>query len=219
MTIRSRVIVLDLDDTLYSEIDYLKSAYNYIAQKVSKESNELYQLMLEKYYKNQDVFDFVADQYNFKKSELLNIYRYHVPEIELYSGVKTFLNCYKLNTSLALVTDGRSKTQRNKIKSLGLEGVFDNVIISEEIGSEKPCKINFEKAISNLKGDCFFYIGDNLKKDFITPNIMGWTTICLKDQGENIHKQDFGISSNYQPKYCFENWSEILNFFNANIEV
>ena len=37
----------------------------------------------------------------------------------------------------------------------------------------------------------FIYVGDNVKKDFITPNALGWKTICLKDDGRNIHKQDF----------------------------
>lgn len=42
---------------------------------------------------------------------------------------------------------------------------------------------------------------------------MGWTTLCLKDQGQNIHKQDFTSAIVYQPKYCFDNWTEIKEFF------
>ena len=33
-------------------------------------------------------------------------------------------------------------------------------------------------------------MGDNLKKDFLTPNRLGWQTVCLRDDGRNIHKQD-----------------------------
>ena len=40
----------------------------------------------------------------------------------------------------------------------------------------------------------FIYVGDNVKKDFITPNALGWKTICLKDDGRNIHKQDFTLT-------------------------
>ena len=42
------------------------------------------------------------------------------------------------NIPAGLITDGRSVTQRNKLKSLGLLNYFKEVIISEEFGSEKP---------------------------------------------------------------------------------
>lgn len=35
----------------------------------------------------------------------------------------------------------------------------------------------------------FIYVGDNVKKDFITPNALGWKTICIKDDGRNIHSK------------------------------
>lgn len=213
MTTPNKVIVLDLDDTLYSEFNYLKSAYRYIAKSLSVDDEELYELMLDKYYNDEDVFGFLTHKYNISKAALLKSYRFHQPTIELYSGVQVFLDSYSSTSEIALVTDGRSETQRNKLKALGLDNCFKNIIISEEIGSEKPDKRNFEKAILNTKGDQCFYIGDNTKKDFITPNKMDWTTICLKDQGQNIHKQDFTLADEYQPQHCFKSWSEIKDFF------
>lgn len=47
----------------------------------------------------------------------------------------------------------------------------------------------------------YFYIADNVKKDFITPNKLGWTTVCLLDSGKNIHPQNFNISEEYLPKF------------------
>ncbi|WP_289047617.1 HAD family hydrolase [uncultured Psychrobacter sp.] len=212
MTTSSKVIVLDLDDTLYSEFEYLKSAYSYIAKKLSKDSVYLYQLMLTKYNNNENVFDFLSVTYDISKLQLINWYRYHTPDIQLYPDVLTFLNMYLVNSEIALVTDGRSKTQRNKIKALGIEKFFKNIVISEELGFEKPNIANFEAAITNIEGESFFYIGDNINKDFITPNKMGWMTICLKDKGCNVHKQKFDIPDEYQPEYVFESWLEILSF-------
>lgn len=212
MTISSKVIVLDLDDTLYSEFEYLKSAYSYIAKKLSKDNVYLYQLMLTKYNNNENVFDFLSVTYDVSKLQLIKWYRYHNPDIQLYPDVLKFLNTYSVNSEIALVTDGRSKTQRNKIKALGIEKFFKNIIISEELGSEKPSIANFEAAITNTRGKRFFYIGDNINKDFITPNNMKWITICLKDQGCNVHKQKFDIPDEYKPDYVFESWLEILSF-------
>ena len=38
----------------------------------------------------------------------------------------------------ALITDGRSLTQRLKIQALGLTDLFDDILISEAMQSEKP---------------------------------------------------------------------------------
>lgn len=208
-------IVLDLDDTLYAEIDFLKSAYTFIANTIDPGNTELYSLMIEKYFNHEDVFNFVASTYNTDKTSLLNYYRFHKPLIELYSGVEPFLKDKFNNYNIALVTDGRSLTQRNKIEALGIERFLSTIIISEELGSEKPNAENFQQAIASFNNKRVYYIGDNIKKDFVTPNKMGWTTICLIDPGHNIHKQDFSIADEYLPHYSFRSWSEIHDFFNS----
>lgn len=215
MTILSKTIVLDLDDTLYPEIDYLKSAYSYIASRISNSPTSLYKVMLEKYELGEDVFNYLEMEFNVSKSSLLDYYRFHKPDIKLYEGVIAFLHELSQSYKYSIVTDGRSKTQRNKIQALGLESFMSNIVISEEIRSEKPNIVNFQKAIIGLNSKHNFYIGDNINKDFITPNKMGWTTICLKDSGQNIHTQDFSVSDKYLPHYCFNSWSEIHSFFNS----
>ena len=40
-------------------------------------------------------------------------------------------------------------------------------------------------------GDCFVYVGDNLSKDFVAPNALGWTSILIDrpaDRPHRIHK-------------------------------
>lgn len=213
MTILTNTIVVDLDDTLYPEIDYLKSAYSYIACMLSSNPSNLYDIMIEKYQLGENVFDYLESSFDINKADLLNNYRFHKPDIKLHKGALEFLETFSHKYNYSIITDGRSKTQRNKIKALGIESFFSNIIISEEIGSEKPNIKNFQLSISNLNSKQSFYIGDNTSKDFITPNRMGWITICLKDSGQNIHKQDFTTALEYQPHHIFESWSEILNFF------
>lgn len=217
MTTVNKVIVLDLDDTLYPEIDFLKSAYHHISKILSDDCEGLYELMMGKYEKNEDVFAYLTQTFSLDKTRLLEWYRFHEPDISLYSGAQNFLSYYSENCIFNLVTDGRSKTQRNKIKALGLADVLHNIIISEEIGSEKPNQINFERAISGQSPSNCYYIGDNVKKDFITPNRMGWTTVCLEDQGQNIHKQDFTTPAEFQPTHRFSSWLEIQRFFDESL--
>jgi len=58
----------------------------------------------------------------------------------------------------------------------------------------------------------FYYIGDNPEKDFIAPNELGWTSICLLDDGKNIHKQNFNVSEEFLPKYRIKNIVELLDY-------
>lgn len=213
MSLKNKAIVFDLDDTLYPEIDYLKSAYRFIAEKLGETDGKLYNDMVEKYLNNENVFDYLEFTYDINKSQLLEWYRNHNPNISLYPHVNDFLNSFKYDFKFAIITDGRLTTQRNKIKALGLESLIDAIVISEEIGSEKPNLANFNKAMELLKCDTYCYIGDNTKKDFITPKSMKWLTICLNDQGYNIHKQDFSLPLEFLPNLRFNDWKQIKNHF------
>jgi putative hydrolase of the HAD superfamily len=64
--------------------------------------------------------------------------------------------------------------------------------------------------MSNVSSKEYVYIADNTQKDFITPNKLGWTTICLLDKGQNIHKQNFELSNEYLPKFTINSFEEII---------
>jgi putative hydrolase of the HAD superfamily len=57
----------------------------------------------------------------------------------------------------------------------------------------------------------YYYIGDNPAKDFQAPNHLGWTTICLLDDGRNIHPQDFTLSPQMLPQHIVPQLTEIEN--------
>lgn len=191
------VICFDLDDTLYNEIDFLKSAYKEIAKHIVDEKWEfLYAKMLSLYRKSENVFEFLTSNYPISIDILLNIYRNHIPKIEPFKGVFSLLNAIKkANGSICIITDGRSLTQRNKLKALGIIDLFDTIIISEEIGTEKP-NINNYKTIEDKFPNCTYtYIADNFKKDFIIPNQRYWNSIGIIDNGLNIHNNCFDYQS------------------------
>lgn len=184
-----KYIVFDLDDTLYYELDFLQSAYKEIAETLSKENaDELHQKMFSMYENKNDVFEFLSLTYDFPKESLLKIYREHVPNIVLRKGVREILdNLKSKDIKMGLLTDGRSLTQRNKIKALDIENYFEKIIISEEFGSEKPDEKNYKAFLE--QGFDYSYIADNPKKDFVTPNSLGWETVMIEDdEGKRIHQ-------------------------------
>lgn len=193
-----KYIVFDLDDTLYYELDFLRSAYREIAEILSKEyADELHQKMLLMYENKKDVFEFLSLEYDFPKESLLNIYREHFPNIVLRKGVKEILDLLKhKEIKMGLLTDGRSLTQGNKIKALDIENYFDKIIISEEFGSEKPDEKNYKAFLE--QGFDYSYVADNPKKDFVTPNLLGWETIMIEDnEGKRIHQIPDNLESTW----------------------
>ncbi len=212
-----KTIVFDLDDTLVKEIDYLKSAFRFIARQLDTENPALFDEMFGWYKNKQDVFGNLESRYeNAVKSDLKAIYRNHVPDFDpLSESRKLLVELKAAGHNLGLITDGFSITQRNKIKALDIEHLFDLIVISEEFGSEKPDARNF-KIFSKFDTQQYFYISDNVNKDFITPNQLGWTTVCLLDSGENIHTQDFNKELVYLPSEKIRSLSELKSIINKH---
>lgn len=224
-----KVICFDLDDTLYKEIDYLKSAYWEIAtyaagqcagctDSVNILTIKAYDRMLDAYRKGLNAFE-VLNKYlglELPICDYLHIYRNHQPKIALSEDVERTLDALKEHgVRIGLITDGRSVQQRNKIEALGLLRWIDenDTIISEEFGSEKPATENYLYLMKRYP-DChdFTYVGDNVKKDFIAPNALGWNSICLRDDGRNIHKQGSEeLATAMKPKRWIESFAEIID--------
>jgi len=209
-----KVVCFDLDDTLYKEIDFVESAYREIAE--SEKRPDLLPKMMGWQKNGENVF------LQFNKaigketlvSEYLKLYRSHYPTISLSDGVEDTLNELKhRGITLGLITDGRSISQWNKIKALGLDRWFDNenVIISEETNFEKTEEPNFRYFVKKYRGARYTYVGDNPKKDFFVPNRLGWKTVMLKDNGRNIHRQESVLEA-YLPQVTIIDFEEIIDF-------
>ncbi|RYY20327.1 MAG: HAD family hydrolase [Chitinophagaceae bacterium] len=211
---KNTFFVFDLDDTLYQEIDFLRSAYKIIASSLEPNIKvSIYDEMIERYHRKENVFAWIVQQYKEHLGEkdaawLISTYREHIPEIRLSTETAAFIREVRdRKIPTGLITDGRSVTQRNKLRALGIEDLFTEIIISEEFGSEKPDERNYLHFVSKFPGSEFYYFGDNTKKDFITPARLGWTTICVKDSGKNIHKQVF--DGNEIPRFVVGGFDEL----------
>lgn len=215
-----KVVVFDLDDTLYKEVDYLRSAYRYIACQLAAsevEREAIYGTLYGAYSDGRDAFAALMERYNDKamtKETLLHWYRTHKPQISLCDGCREFLlRLAAKGCRLGIITDGRTITQMNKIEALALQKYIsdEDIVISEKFGSEKPSPTNYLHFMDKYGDDAqYYYIADNTAKDFVAPNRLGWTTVCLKDNGQNIHKQDFSLFADFLPKYTVEEFGDGL---------
>lgn len=222
----TNVIAFDLDDTLTKEIDFLKSGYRAVARLVEKrfglDANEVYWQLYDWYKAGQNAFEKLNETYGLDNpiGDYLNVYRFHQPEIMLNDEVRHTLNVLKeQGVEMGIVSDGRQETQMNKVKALGLTEWIDEscIIINSDARFFKPNPYGYDRlmlAMFEKTGELeleFTYVGDNLKKDFICPNAKGWTTVCLLDDGRNIHKQDFEAASKEAlPKKTIKSIKELI---------
>ena len=182
-----KVILFDLDDTLYDEKDYVYSGFKAVCNKfpVFKDS---YSFLESNFNAKKKPFNELFSEKNIDNPELfykvLKTYQTHNPSIRLKEETKEMLENLKLNEyKIGLITDGRVVGQKNKINSLGLEQIFDEIIITDELAGKngnvdffrKPNRIAFQimKSRFNIDYTEMVYIGDNCKKDSVAPMQLG----------------------------------------------
>ena len=215
METNSTCLVLDLDDTLYKEYDYQTSGLKYVEKMISS----LYSIdftgkLLDLRARGvRDVFLETANLLAMPmvvKESFLMMYRCHKPDISLSPETEVFLeSAFRDFKQVAILTDGRSITQRLKLASLGLTGI--PVYISEEWKSTKPGSKRFVQIMEDFPScNNFCYLADNVSKDFVAPNTLGWITVCIKGNEKNIYSQDIvGINKKYLPNFFVNRLDEI----------
>jgi len=206
------VVVLDLDDTLYLEKDYKESGYKAVIEYLVY----LYSVPREDLDKTVeaggDVLLALANLVGVPsvKESLLWVYRLHRPNISLTRDAEHFLKILaERKITTLILTDGRSASQRMKLKSLGL---YDYpVFISDEFnGSVKPSLKRFKYIEEYYPSSKFVYVGDNPRKDFFAPNKLGWLSIGLESNPsfiDNQKKED--LPKEFLPQIWIKALSEV----------
>lgn len=88
----------------------------------------------------------------------------------------------KAGYKLALIANADSVGGRNIIRTTGLEDYFDVVIISEELGIEKPDQEIFVAALAKLgvKPENAVMVGNRIDLDIIGANRVGMKSVLFK---------------------------------------
>lgn len=186
-----RAVIFDMDDTLYGEKEYVRSGYRQIAKllpQIQNAEEKLWKLFEEKKPAIDELLKQEGLDSEELKQECLKTYRCQTPEIHLYRGVAELLTELRnQGFLLGIITDGRPEGQRAKIKALGLEGMVDEIIVTDELGGaelRKPNPASFRamKEKLDVEYSQMCYVGDNIKKDFIAPQKLGMKCIWFKNK-------------------------------------
>ena len=181
-------VIFDLDDTLYSEKDYVKSGYKVVARLLG---DEALADRLWIYFENgKPAIDKVLNELGCigRKEECMEAYREQMPEIKLYDGVvELILELKSKGIKVGIITDGRVIGQKRKLQALGLDKLIDDIIITDELGGtqfRKPCDIAFRiiQRRWELPFEQMVYVGDNAEKDFQVPKQLGMRSIFLRNK-------------------------------------
>lgn len=219
-----KVVVFDLDDTLFKEKDYVISGFRSVDSWLQDNYcvEGFLSLALERFGRGErgHIFDDVLKEIgiNVPVSGLVKQYREHEPIISLGDQVAKSLSELKMQgKELAIITDGYLDVQRKKVKALGLHELVDFVVFSDTWGrnSWKPNRKPFDVVMKEFRKlpEEYVYIGDNPAKDFMGARNVGWQSVRLRIAGrehagieaEGALKADFEIGS-------WEQLSDLLAF-------
>ena len=139
-----RVVVFDLDDTLYPERSYARSGLRHVgaylseAHGITDASDRLVALM-EAGVRGR-IFNAVLEKEGLSMAlvpELVARYRAHLPAIALYPDALATLGRLRGSFELALITDGPAVCQRQKLRALELERWFTPALVTDEAGRDR----------------------------------------------------------------------------------
>ena len=218
-----QAIVFDLDDTLYSERDYVMSGFKAVAKwaAINLGADEQYSrhTLLSLYCQGvrNNTFDQWLKIHGIDRPDaipiLLDIYRKHLPSLEPFDESIELLEKLVTSYKIGLVSDGYLEVQQRKWQALRLNHFFDAVVFSDSLGREnwKPSTAPFQLVLEQLNVDpaASVYIGDNPRKDFFGPRQLGMHTIWLKQvNSEYGHLQP--PSSDYHPDLTIDSLAGVL---------
>jgi len=100
--------------------------------------------------------------------------------------VKELLLDLKGAYRLGLLTNGQPDMQWPKIKTLGIEGLFDAIVISGEVGIYKPDRRIFEVLLARLGMEAHrtLYVGDSQEMDVAGAKSAGMRSAWVRRNGE-----------------------------------
>ena len=219
-----QVIVFDMDDTLYPEIDFVRSGHRAVAERVWQDFAIDIEPELRKRFESGQRGDLFStallalgitftDDYVF--SQLVSVYRNHRPTIQTYVETRPVLTELRSRGhKLALLSDGWAKVQRRKLEALNLVDLFDEIVFTDEIGRNawKPSTEGFKRILTamDISGDQAMYVADNPLKDFHGPFSLGMQSVRIR-RPLTEHFGSFAPSQAHQPDRLISSLVELLD--------
>lgn len=200
MSLRYKAVLFDLDETLISIDAAYRKAYALLAETDSVHIH----LNDEKQYKELVYLGRHYDRYSrpaawvpfAEKWGIETPYETFWPAwMDFYTSQATpfpwseplLIELRRLGIRIGIVTNGRFATQQAKIQSCGLLPYFDDVLISEEIGIQKPDPHIYFLACKHLNvamRECLF-VGDNANTDIAGARAAGMDCLWITSKKAN----------------------------------
>ncbi|MBO4539682.1 MAG: YjjG family noncanonical pyrimidine nucleotidase, partial [Clostridia bacterium] len=139
--------------------------------------------------------EMLVDRYrrflNYKNAEgdpayLNSLYaKYLSSQGALLPGAREGVAYLKSKYTVSIITNGNVNTQKGRLKAAGLEGVFDYIFISDEIGFRKPDLAFFDYALKNsgAKKEETIVVGDSPSSDILGARNCGLDAILFDYKG------------------------------------
>lgn len=190
-----KVVVFDLDDTLYEELAFVRSGFRAAARELSRELGAPEQELFDRMWNvlmregRGKVFDAVVARYRGKPVKrlvrrALSAYRLHKPDIALAEDAEDVLDrLARAGTPVYIVTDGNKLVQQSKLEALGLDRRVKGAYVTHRHGVRhaKPSPYCFLKIRDRerVMARDIVYVGDNPRKDFVGIKPLGFRTIRI----------------------------------------
>jgi putative hydrolase of the HAD superfamily len=187
------VVLFDMDDTLYPELDYMRSGVRHAlsALEFHGSVSAFEAAMLRRFHAGQremlmqDAFAEIGVRADDRlMTAFLSAYRDQQPAISLSTTMRSALDRLKSEGfAMALVTDGDAARQQRKVEALGLASWFDPIILTATLGKgiDKSTPLPFDILVRRFGTQRpFVFVADNPHKDFIHPLRLGWPSLRIR---------------------------------------
>ncbi len=144
-----RLFLVDMDDTLYDESDYVRSGFRAVADATRTwgYDPETAYAFLDDHFQREGrtlildhlLLHLTGRAANRKHiAELVRVYRDHQPCLNLYPGAAETIAHLRQHGRVVIVTDGLDSMQERKFSALGLPDLVDDVVYCHRTGHPKP---------------------------------------------------------------------------------
>lgn len=226
------LIIFDMDDTLYPEAEFVTSAHRAVAERVWQDFAVDIEPELRRRFSDGQRGDLMSSALvalgikvrdDYVRDVLVPVYREHEPVIQPYVETRPVLTqLRKQGYRLALLSDGLAAVQRRKLAALGLEKLFDEIVITDEIGrgAWKPSTIGFERILNvmGIDGQDAMYVADNPNKDFYGPHRLGMRTVRIVRPGTE-HCNALHRSPENKPQRVIYSLRELLSALDSSEDI
>ena len=200
-----KAVVFDLDHTLFDRYETLSRiidsgiAYTIFSSETDKQTIKNEWIYADKHFCPHGwdgVYDYLKNKGLLRESlEKKGFFKNHIEPLYMQIAVPFPFTIPTLNAlkqrgyKLGLITNGDHPLQMKKLEMLGLQSIFDEVIISHDFGTDKPDRFLFDKMAELLgcENAEMVYIGDHPLNDVDASRRAGYTPVWVRTSGVWSH--------------------------------